>query len=203
MLYDEPLVMTDTQNPILCDGCARPASPSHIAERLARLERATRFRPVHITVLFVALAPEPPAENDFYGPPQSSNFFESLLAALDISPAAGDRSAKLSEFQRRGFYLSYLAECPIPGDSASEAAAIRALAPALLRRIRFNYRPKHIALLGPATSPLIEILNQSGLGPLLILDRGNPQAFPVPSGLPAGSGLRSALRAALSTSATS
>ncbi|MBZ5662017.1 MAG: hypothetical protein LAO08_16575 [Acidobacteriia bacterium] len=190
-------------NPIVCDGCARPASPDHIAERLARLERATRFRPVHINVLFVALAPTARPEDDFYGPPQSNIFYESLMDALDITPPAGDAAAHLPEFQRKGYYLAYLSECPIPGEQGSEAAAISALSPALIRRIRFNYKPKHIALLGNVLAPLIEILQKSGLGPLLLLDQGKPLSIPVTADLSARAGFRSTLRTALSTGASS
>jgi hypothetical protein len=188
-------------SPILCDGCARPASPDHIAERLARLERATRFRPVHITVLFVALAPTVRPEDDFYGPPQSNNFYDALMDALDIAPPSGDNPANLGEFQRRGYYLSYLSECPIPDEPGSDAAAISTLSPALFRRIRFNYKPKRLALLGTGLVPLIEILEKSGLGPLLLLDEGKPLSLPVTSDLSARAGLRTALRTALSAGA--
>jgi hypothetical protein len=195
--------MQTPANPILCDGCSRPASPAHIAERVARLERATRFRPVHINVLFVAFAPAPRPEDDFYGPPQSNALFDSLLDALDIAPAAGDPSATLAEFQRKGYYLSYLSECATPEEPGREAKAISALSPALIRRIRFNYKPKHIVLLGAGLASLIEILEESGLGPLLLLDRGGPVSLPVTPSLSARAGFRAALGTALSTGATS
>jgi hypothetical protein len=40
---------------ILCDGCGQPATPEHIAERIHRLELATRYRPIHIQVLWLIL----------------------------------------------------------------------------------------------------------------------------------------------------
>ena len=41
------------------------------------------------------------------------------------------------------------------------------LAPTLVTRIRFNYKPKHVALLGPdLTAILIEVLEQAGLASL-------------------------------------
>ena len=49
---------------IVCDGCGRPATPEHIHERLARLEWATRFRPIHIQLLVLISAP--PTGADFY-----------------------------------------------------------------------------------------------------------------------------------------
>ena len=188
---------------IACDGCGLPASPEHIAERLSRLELATRFRPVHINVLFVALAPLPRPEDDFYGPPESSEYFNSLMDAVEITASAekpspgtdqpGSDSAKVVEFQRRGYYLAYLSECPIPAHSDSTNEAISTLGPTLLRRIRFNYKPKHVALLGASMAPMIEILKKAGMGPILLLDRGQPLVVPEPGDLTARAGFQAAL----------
>jgi hypothetical protein len=176
---------------ILCDGCGLPASPEHIAARMERLELVTRFRPIHIQVLFVALDPMPRPENEFYRPPESSQFFDSLLSALDISTPvesnpAGAAAANLLEFQRRGYYLTYLSECPLPlpnstsenADGSAANECISRLASTLVKRIRFNYKPKHVALLGTTLSPLIEILEQAGMGPLLLLHEGAPLTVP-------------------------
>src|SRR5216684_570798 len=127
--------MDTNSTPILCDGCGLAASPEHIAARIERLELATRFRPIHINVLFVALEPMP----------HSRNLVDSLLSALNHSDFSGsdgaglgqalsgssvrlssneakpqdefdsaeETTAKLLEFQRRGNYLSFLSECPI------------------------------------------------------------------------------------------
>jgi hypothetical protein len=164
---------------ILCDGCGLPASPGHIAARLARLELATRFRPIHIDTLFVALQPTPRLEDDFYRPPDSRNFFDSFLSAVNILPEArtpgregNGREADISrllEFQRKGYYLAYLSECPLPAqENANMArASIARLAPTLIKRIRFNYKPKHIAVLGTQLGPLIEIFREAGISPVL------------------------------------
>ena len=162
---------------IICDGCGLPASADHIAERLGRLEFATRFRPVHINTLFVATAPLPGRENDFYMPPESQELFASFMKAIGVSDS-GERkepvavtqesnTAKLSEFQRRGFYLAYLAECPLPTTDTT-AGAIARLASTLVRRIQFNYRPKHIAIWDEDLRPLIGILDKAGMGSLLL-----------------------------------
>jgi hypothetical protein len=95
-----------------CDGCGLPASPGHIAERLKRLELSTRFRPVHIGVLFVALAPRIRTEDDFYGPAESKEFIDPFLEALEIPASSSNNVApgsdsqvagttRLVEFQRR------------------------------------------------------------------------------------------------------
>jgi len=249
---------------IVCDGCGLPASPEHIAARMERLELVTRFRPIHIHLLFVAFDPMPRLEDDFYKPPESRDFFDSFLSALNISPDAEGRGphletaeispqaestgrdagpAMLLEFQRRGYYLTYLSECPVtPEHSANVHAARRSrdqdqlqrlkptegesgsaglkpgpprrpetsthgttnvevkrevanlgidgtqvsatrecisrLAPTLIKRIRFNYRPKHVVFLGTHLSPLIGVFGDAGLGPLLLLDRGAPLTIP-------------------------
>src|ERR1700686_3471677 len=115
--------MDPVSSTIACDGCGLQASAAHIAERVERLELATRFRPIHINILFVAASPLVRTGDDFYRPPESREFFDPFMEAVEIS-AAGNRThgemdspesdaAKLAEFQRRGYYLAYLSECPL------------------------------------------------------------------------------------------
>ena len=180
--------MGTSLNYLPCDGCGLPASPDHIAQRLRRLELSTRFRPVHIGVLFVALAPQVRPEDDFYGPAESKEFTDPFLEALEIHSSAEKSApeldahatdlASLAEFQRRGYYLAYLSECPIPENEEPAASTIARLGPTLIRRIRFNYKPKHIAPLGQELLPLVEMLRSAGTGPVLTLDQG--LALPAP-----------------------
>jgi hypothetical protein len=175
---------------IICDGCALPASPDHIAMRVARLESATRFRPIHIDVLFIAFEPMPRLEDDFYRPPVSRDFFDPFLSALHILPEAGKLSreangreadlSRLLEFQKRGYYLTYLSECPLMAQEDADVAreCISRLASTLIKRIRFNYKPRHIALLGANLAPLIEILQQAGISSLLNFNQGVPLMIP-------------------------
>jgi hypothetical protein len=137
---------------------------------------------VHIGVLFVAWAPPLRQEDMFYAPPASKEFFHPFLDALEIlassekvapgPDAHSADSARLAEFQRRGYYLAYLSECPIPENEESAAATIARLGPTLIRRIRFNYKPKHIAPLGQELFPLVDMLRVAGIGPVLTLDQG-------------------------------
>jgi len=171
-----------------CDGCDLPASPGHIAERLRRLELSTRFRPVHIAVLFVALAPPIRPQDDFYSPAESKEFFDPFLEGLEIPPSSGKAapgsgtheadSARLVEFQRRGYYLAYLSECPIGESVEPPTSTVARLVPTLIRRIRFNYKPKLIAPLGQELSPLVDVLRAAGIGPILTLDQG--LTLPIP-----------------------
>jgi hypothetical protein len=143
---------------------------------------------LHIGNLFVALAPSLRSEDDFYGPVGSKEFSDPFLEALEIrtqtdkgapgSDARVSDSARLAEFQRRGYYLAYLSECPLPESEEPAASTIARLAPTLIRRIRFNYKPKHITPLGEELFPLIEMLSAAGIGPILTLDQG--VALPAP-----------------------
>ena len=192
---------------ILCDGCGFSASPEHIAARIERLEQATRFRPIHINVLFVALEPMPHLRNlvdsllsalnhsDFSGsdgagptkavPESSVHLASSGPKPQDELGGTEETTAKLLEFQKRGYYLSFLSECPITvrnsasherreTDESVMRECISRLAPTLIKRIRFNYKPKHVALVGGSLRPLIEVFEDAGIGPLLLLDRGVP-----------------------------
>jgi hypothetical protein len=180
--------MGTSPNFLPCDGCGLPASPQHIAERLRRLELSTRFRPVHIGVLFVALAPAVHPEDDFFGPAESREFADPFLEALEIyssadhsapeSNAHAANSARLAEFQRRGYYLAYLSECPLPENLEPTASTVARLGPTLIRRIRFNYKPKHIAPLGQELLSLADLLRAESLGPILTLDGGLPLPTP-------------------------
>jgi hypothetical protein len=171
-----------------CDGCGLPATPEHIAERIRRLELATRFRPVRIGALFVALAPPPRPEDHFYGPAESKEFLDPFLDALGIygpveraapqSTAKVADSERLAEFQKRGHYLAYLSECPVNGNKKSAEATVARLGFNLVRRIQLNYRPKHIVLLGQELLPLVEMIDGVGIGPTLLLDRGLPLPAP-------------------------
>ena len=195
--------MEKVSSAIFCDGCGAPASPEHIAQRVARLELSSRFRPVHISVLFVALAPRPHPEEDFYNPVGTKKYFDAFLDAAGVgvpsgkSVLAGD-AARLVEFQRRGYYFVYLSECPIPANTAPAPAAIAALGQTLIRRIRFNYKPKRIAVLGADAAPLIALLQQAGLGPMVLQDRGQPLCIPEAGDLSA----REKFQAALSSVVT-
>jgi hypothetical protein len=177
--------METPANQIICDGCGRPASSEHIAERVARLELATRYRPIHIGVLFIAAAPSPGLENDFYCPPKSRKFFDAFMEAVEIpvsakkSPAGGESDdldvGRLVEFQRRGYYLTYLSECPYLDSADTTNETMRRLGETLARRVRHNYRPKHIAILGHELRQLRTVLETSGVAAATLSNLKIPQ----------------------------
>lgn len=159
---------------IPCDSCGHPASPEHIHDRLARLQRATRYRPIHISLLLICPAPPQKSEDDLYaleleqGSAESRAYLAALLACLGIgSPAQPTPAAQLAELQHRGIYLARVVECPLaPGSSVTNFAAL--YGETLLKRISLSYKPKRIALLDPVLPGLPELLLKSPVGSQLV-----------------------------------
>jgi hypothetical protein len=150
--------------PVRCDSCGEPASPDHIRDRILRLERSTRYRPIHISLLLMCTAPPMRAEDDLYalemdtGSAESRAYLGGLLACLGIDSAAHPSSAaKLAELQRRGIYLARIVECP-PPPSVSDSEIVARYGKTLLTRIAHSYKPKRIALLEPVAPGLAELL---------------------------------------------
>ena len=173
--------------PILCDSCGEPASPEHIRERLARLELATWYRPVHIGLLLVCTAPPATLSDDLYAwdhqaaSPEGRKFLEGLFLCVTTG-TADSPSVQLAELQRRGVYLSRLVECPLNPDSLGTANKGEALAarygPVLIKRIKFSYKPRQIALLAPTAFGIAEMLHNAELGAQLIAEG---QGIEIPS----------------------
>jgi hypothetical protein len=166
----------------VCDGCGAQVDDLHIRQRIERLELATRFRPVHISVLLIDAAPPARWEDYFYrasaSPSDRSSagrqYFDALLnsAGLDAR-AQPNEEAALAEFQRRGFFLIGAIECA-QANPLDAQKAIEQVAPTLLRRVKISYKPKSIALLSVATEPLVAAFAQSDGPPRLILHNGKP-----------------------------
>jgi hypothetical protein len=169
--------------PIVCDSCGELASAEHIRERMARLELATRYRPVHIGLLLVCAAPPARLEDDLYAweqqraSGQAAQYLKGLLAVAGVN-AAQPPAAQLAELQRRGVYLARLVECPLAQSASLDSLAVK-FGPVLVKRIEFSYKPKHIALLDPAAAGLAQTLNSAGLKEMLF-DGGKPIAVPSP-----------------------
>jgi len=174
----------------VCDGCGALVDDAHIRRRIERLELATRFRPIHISVLLIDSAPPARIEDYFYRPaadrsersPASRAYFDALIQAAGVAPPAspsGEESA-LAEFQRRGFFLIAAIECPLDGGAALKAA-IERTAPATLRRVNVSYKPKSIVLLSAETQPLIPVFQQTDWASRLLHDNGTPFALPLSS----------------------
>jgi hypothetical protein len=173
--------MTTNTSEILCDGCGQPSSPGHIARRLQRLEWATRYRPIHLhTLLLGAISPQAPAE--FLYSPEDAHSGEAanLIAAAGISAAGKSTDTILSEFQRRGIYLTHVLECPLDVPSRGADFLNNALItrlPTLFTRIRRSLKPKRLAFISGSLTPLVERFTSAQLNCELALDDGRAFAL--------------------------
>ena len=179
-----------------CDGCGLPQPAEHVARRMKRLELATRFRPIHINVLFLTEAPPPRPEDYFYAAATeapvrqglSAVLFNELMRGVGIDTAGKSEDQALGEFQRGGFFLADCLECPVedivPGVREGARANAFELAhrygPAIVLRVERSYKPKHIVPISTRTRHVAPILQKAGLGDRLCLHDGLPLHFPHP-----------------------
>jgi hypothetical protein len=166
----------------LCDGCGAQVDDAHIRARIERLEMATRFRPVHIQVLLLGVAPPPSPEDYFYraaekGIERSSSahyFFDTLISCTGENPSRfATETEALAEFQRKGLFFTHVVECPAPNPAEKESAIGRC-APSLVKRIQFSYKPKYIAPVVSELQPVLPLLTNAGWSDRLILDAAQP-----------------------------
>jgi hypothetical protein len=165
-----------------CDSCGAPAAPEHIRARLARLELASRHRPIHIGLLLICTAPPEAIADDLYSwerqeaSAEAREYLEGLFLSVGIG-AEKSPSERLAEFQRRGIYLARLIECPLAADARMEIISAKA-ANTILIRITQSYKPARIALLAPVASGLAEALRAAGPGENLV---AGGQGIEIPS----------------------
>jgi hypothetical protein len=163
---------------IRCDGCGQTASPQHISRRLQRLEWTTRFRPLHINALLLSAFPSEIDSKFLYSAPEVFHGEAArLLDALGLPRAGKAADALLSDFQRRGFFLVYVLECP-PAAETTSPSAIQALLeqrlPSVFRRIRRSLKPKRVVLVSSALERLASRFLECDLGCPIVLDNGKP-----------------------------
>jgi len=163
---------------LACDGCGQVASTEHIARRLKRLEWATRYRPVHIHTLLLG-AFSPMDERDFLYAPGGEFRGEAalLLEAVGISTAGKTAEVVHGEFQRAGFFLTHLLECPMEGGGSlpvDAKAALKGRLPALASRIRRSLKPKRVMAITEELTPVVEDILALDLGCPVMLDHGKP-----------------------------
>jgi len=166
-------------NFLACDGCGQSASPEHIARRLRRLEWTTRYRPVHIGTLLLA-AVSPQADEDFLYAAQFKGEAGRLLEAVGISTTGRSAEVVLSEFQRGGFLLTHMLECPLETGRSEQQPLedlFRKRLPHVVTRIRRSLKPKRVVLISEPLAPLAARFSEAELGCPLILDDGKPFAL--------------------------
>lgn len=99
----------------------------------------------------------------------------------------------LTEFQRGGFLLTYLMECPLdPGadNPAAVEARLRARLPAVLARIRKSLKPKRIIPISRVMEPLV--LDLAPAGCPIVLDGTKPFDLDTPHDEPSSGYLSNA-----------
>jgi hypothetical protein len=130
----------------VCDSCGAQVDDAHIRQRIERLELATRFRPIHISVLLIDAAPPARFEDYFYRAtndrsersPASRDYFDGLVKCAGVVPSTEmNEDAALAEFQRHGFFLIGAVECALES-SSDPARAIERAAPGILRRFKVS-----------------------------------------------------------------
>src|SRR3981189_3337201 len=173
--------MTTNTSVILCDGCGQPASTEHIARRLQRLEWATRYRPVHIHTLFLGSVSPQRQEEFLYSPNgEFQGEASALLEATGVSTAGKTREAVHAEFQRAGFFLTHVLECPVenaPVPTLALPSLMEQRLAAVAVRIRRSLKPKRVVLISRALETVLEKFMALQLGCPLVLDDGKPFAL--------------------------
>ena len=182
-----------------CDGCGQIASTEHIARRLQRLEWATRYRPVHIHTLFLGSASPQKQEECVYSPNgEFQGEARTLLEAAGVSTSGKTAEAVHAEFQRAGFFLTYVLECPIENESVPISALsllMEQRLTAVAVRIRRSLKPKRMVLISRTLEIILGKFAALQLGCPLVLDDGRPFALDGPDTQKAVANLRDAVSA--------
>ena len=192
-----------TANFMPCDGCGQPASAEHIAKRLQRLEWTTRYRPIHIGTLF--LGAFPPAEDSEYLYAGSNPFrgeAARVLEGVGLSHTDKPSEGVLAEFQRRGFLLTHVMECPVETAYNNEPfieGLLKKRIGAVFSRIRRSLKPKQLVLFSDELRPLTDLFVKEDLGCSLVLDSGKPFLLNEDDVVQGGERLREALAKSIPT----
>lgn len=172
-------------SPVRCDGCTMAASPEHLRSRIARLEWASRYRPIHIATLILAPGPAPAIEDFFYAPdapPREARFralYEDLLSGCGVEGAGEEKPRALAEFQRGGFFLAHAVECPAAEEGSAEFDDLLAhLTPTVVRRVRTSYLPKSLLVLSPRLAGVARALGEAGIEAEMLPRGGDPVPIP-------------------------
>jgi hypothetical protein len=159
-----------------CDGCGQAASTEHFARRLKRLEWTTRYRPVHINTLLLGDVSPCEEKDSVYSPNgEFSGEAAFVLEAAGISATGKTAETMHAEFQRGGFFLTHVLECPMEGESGAEfVSLLQRQLPAVLTRIRRSLKPKRLVLISGALENLQRKIVEAELGCVILLDREKP-----------------------------
>ena len=189
-------------NPIAlpCDGCGQAATAEHIARRLQRLEWTTRCRPVHIhTLLLGAFSPLWNEEFLYASSGEFHGEAAQILDAVGISTAVKTRDAVHAEFQRAGFFLTHVLECPPENEGILQTGtqtALKKRLTAVATRIRRSLKPKRVMAVTEELALVLDDILAMDLGCPVLLDHGKPFLLESRAGENSAARLREALAAA-------
>jgi hypothetical protein len=147
-----------------------------MAQRLQRLEWTTRFRPVHIGALLLgAVAPKEDREFLYASEGTFAGEAAAVLQAAGVATTGKSAEAALSEFQRGGFLLAHVLECPLDEENSGQVRQLlEACLPAALARIRRSLKPKRLVLLSQELEFALPRFQPNDLNCQLVLDAGKP-----------------------------
>lgn len=136
----------------------------------------TRYRPIHVQVLFLGATSPANAEDYLYS---ARDAFRGegaiLLRALHIEDTGRSLEAALADFQRRGYLLAHVLDCgEVSGGNALGGEALARRIPVTLTRIRRSFKPKRLVLLGQEFAEFIPQFIAANLDAALILQDGKP-----------------------------
>ncbi|MGH9746537.1 MAG: hypothetical protein ACRD59_10575 [Candidatus Acidiferrales bacterium] len=127
-------------------------------------------------------APASRVEDNFYHPAQNRGdrslfarrYFDELMKCADISVMPNSQEiALLAEFQRKGFFVTYAVDCPFE-EQDDPKAALRRLAPTVLKRVQSVFDPSYVVPISQPTAELIRLFGMIGWGDRLVLENGLP-----------------------------
>ena len=120
----------------------------------------------------------PVAEEDFLYAGEFKGEAGRLLTAIGISVAGKSPEAVLSEFQRAGFFLTHMLECPLETSQNRETPEIEALmmqrVATVATRVRRSLKPKRVVLISGLTPGVASKLARSELGCPVVPNDGKP-----------------------------
>jgi hypothetical protein len=133
---------------------------------------------VHIHTLLLGSF-SPAEERDFLYSPKGEFHGEAalLLNALEITVPGKTPDAVQAEFQRAGFFLTYVLECPVELEDTRTTLVASLLAkqlPIVAARIRRSLKPKRVILVTKELESIVDNIMRSDLGCPIATDDGKP-----------------------------
>jgi hypothetical protein len=140
----------------------------------------------------------PRADEDFLYAGKFEGEAGRVLEAVGVPTDGKSSELVLSEFQRGGFFLTHLLECPLELGQARDSSSHSLLAlrvSTVIMRIRRSLKPKRVVLISELLVPLAARLSSAELGCPVILDDGRPFGLDSSDFSSAATHLREALAA--------